>query len=903
MKSREKFAQEVAETIKTEHSKNVSESFIFGISGKWGEGKTFFLQQLEAKLGGFEVIKINPWKYASDRTSFLRYFLGELRNLELEIEKIETVSLKNLFINPNLKYLRKYLENLKSKLQVKTTYYRDLINNKDKYKKLNYDTQEKKIHWGLLLIIILYSILFCIVYLRGNILIENTLLISKPFHDFIVANSKLIVGLFLSIGLSSFIPWISQVVTTQLSSKSISTIDQFDDLLTEILKKLGKYKIVVFVDDLDRITPQKARDVLDNLRTFFDREELTFVVTGDHTVLERYIGTQTLPNKSEPDQLDEGRRFLKKIFNVYWRLPSLINVEFDTFLQGKFTEYNDDLSSIFEQESDKIIFGNYLTRYFEKNLRQVIRFLDSVIFTFKIIRLQLDNAEEKDKAYFKDLIKHPLLVIRILMIQELCAPLFEEILRDYNILFDLEYFVEKKDTSKIQGIIDRYASSLSSTQKSFIGKFLYEEPRFFKDSSLTVLSIEPFLFLAADASFGDARGLSSEDFVSLLKVGDPDQLKNSLLNSGDKKISNAASATMNLFQDPTSIADKNNYLKTLLGSLLVIPQHSAQKIFLDELKKLDLKYLQELTSPERMEVNSLFWKWLDIQKDIQSLEEFIDKFPFVNVEDFNYFNPEPSGQFISMVVSRWFLNYYPQNNVEALNKMEVILSKLAIDVVRENLLNLSEPLINDLINDGNIDLRNRRLEIITKYIKTGKENLRNKIFNGIKELGSEELWQWSLQKADGELSLWSRKELEQQLINKLKEATDSTHVLNLLQFGNNKITALSLKELWNYLLGTGTQVTLFMQIIPNTINDSSLASISPDIIHAKLLFRAIVKKIMDLGNDDERAIWVAHLDKHKWFWFNLDQIPERKNLEKLLSSENENLRNTVQQTIDTWSQK
>ena len=48
IKSREKFVDQVANTIRSNHGKN-NESFIFGISGKWGEGKTEFLNSLEKK--------------------------------------------------------------------------------------------------------------------------------------------------------------------------------------------------------------------------------------------------------------------------------------------------------------------------------------------------------------------------------------------------------------------------------------------------------------------------------------------------------------------------------------------------------------------------------------------------------------------------------------------------------------------------------------------------------------------------------------------------------------------------------------------------------------------------------------------------------------------------------------
>ena len=81
MESRKCFVEQVASTILENHAKT-DDSLIFGISGKWGEGKTYFLNDLSIEIKkhdpSFENLWINPWKFASDKISFLRAFLAEL---------------------------------------------------------------------------------------------------------------------------------------------------------------------------------------------------------------------------------------------------------------------------------------------------------------------------------------------------------------------------------------------------------------------------------------------------------------------------------------------------------------------------------------------------------------------------------------------------------------------------------------------------------------------------------------------------------------------------------------------------------------------------------------------------------------------------------------------------------
>jgi predicted KAP-like P-loop ATPase len=79
MRRRDAFVGEVAKTLCSHHGVE-RESFVFGLSGRWGEGKTHFLERLRVVLQaeGFEVIDLNPWKYAADRVAFLRAFLVRL---------------------------------------------------------------------------------------------------------------------------------------------------------------------------------------------------------------------------------------------------------------------------------------------------------------------------------------------------------------------------------------------------------------------------------------------------------------------------------------------------------------------------------------------------------------------------------------------------------------------------------------------------------------------------------------------------------------------------------------------------------------------------------------------------------------------------------------------------------
>lgn len=62
------------------HNKLISPPFVFGIHGKWGTGKSTFMNLIEKKLANlnkFYIIDINPWEYG-DNQNFITIFLAKL---------------------------------------------------------------------------------------------------------------------------------------------------------------------------------------------------------------------------------------------------------------------------------------------------------------------------------------------------------------------------------------------------------------------------------------------------------------------------------------------------------------------------------------------------------------------------------------------------------------------------------------------------------------------------------------------------------------------------------------------------------------------------------------------------------------------------------------------------------
>lgn len=858
MESRNHFVNQVRDKVKSEHGKDKNASFIFGLSGKWGEGKTTFLKSLESGLekDGFKVVWINPWKFSDDKISFLRNFLKEI-----------SIVSKRSFWNR----------------------CRDFINNRDDLRDLYYDTNHSSIHWGLLIILFLLVVTGTISYWFLFPQVEQIL---PGFSNELKNRLALVAVLFVT---PFLIPLVGNILTTQRSSKSISTIDQFDRLLSKYLANLDGKKVLVFVDDLDRVTPEVARTALDNMRIFFDKPEITFVVTGDHTVLERYIGAQTLPHGGDAEKLEEGRRYLKKVFNLYWRLPVPIDSEFDAFLKVLLEDNKKELDEMFKEKADQETLSKYLKLYFDKNFRHVIRFFETVLFTFKIVKNQHETAAEDKKKYFEQMLSKPLLVVRILMIQELGIPLFEAILQDTGTLRSLEDNVERKDSSRVDNILDKY--TFTTSQSIFIKKFLYEEPRFFKNKVLEVYAFEPFLFLAADASFGDARGLSKEDFISELKTGSPDQVANSIQNCGEEKIKEATGAVAEMLKNTTDPVEKSSYTRTLCLALAKIPDHLSQSHFIVALQEQD--YSQVFSGAQvsnRLEITQEFWKWLDTQ-DWDSVKAFADKFPFVQTEDLGGLDFKSGfGNFGSHVLCRWLRDYYPSNKTLILDKMEIIFPQLDKKVISEEFSNLTDQLTQDLIGWVDPQQKEKLYKLLMEFLPESREKLKDIVLTQVKAK-DEGMWQWGESKVNDDYKPWMREELEKSITETIRASTTGDELASGIRYANGKVTK-SVDSTWLDI--KNRQLDQAVSIIRQLSNDSLTSFIPPEEV-ARTLFTETINKI-ESGDDSTKIALLPSLQK-RWLWENISKIPEYRRIKKLLGSQNQDVIRETNLVLHSWGKE
>jgi formylglycine-generating enzyme required for sulfatase activity len=93
--------------------------------------------------------------------------------------------------------------------------------------------------------------------------------------------------------------------------------------------------LVIFIDDLDRCPRDRVLQVLETIKLFLDKPNCVFVIGADHDILVKAL---------EKPYGDDAIRFMDKIVQVNFNLPSIPPAAFEGFLAEKLPEWTERLS-------------------------------------------------------------------------------------------------------------------------------------------------------------------------------------------------------------------------------------------------------------------------------------------------------------------------------------------------------------------------------------------------------------------------------------------------------------------------------------------------------------------------------------------------------------------------------
>lgn len=339
--------------------------FTIGLFGKWGTGKTTILDALKRKFNVSEVavVIIDAWKHEGDalRRTFLQDTINQLQEKQDNKQYLST----DVKLSKNLRVpiTRTFRSGIK-------------VNSR---------------------IILIFLAALIVIGILISIFIPNDL----GTYISMISGGGLVAGILL---------WLlQQSVTTE----TVTTVtdrfqdpQEFESEFKGIIEKVTAEKLLVIIDNLDRVSCDKAIELLSTIKTFLEQNKCVFLIACDAEAIKKHLETLYGLNSDNSVGISkfDGDEYLRKFFNSYLIIPEFIDTELYTYTEKLLDESN-------LHAPDRPDVAYVITKAFRDNPRQIKQFINTLISHLslaehrEISRELPEGAITKNVAYMaKDLI-------------------------------------------------------------------------------------------------------------------------------------------------------------------------------------------------------------------------------------------------------------------------------------------------------------------------------------------------------------------------------------------------------------------------------------------------------------------------------------------------------------------
>lgn len=132
-----------------------------------------------------------------------------------------------------------------------------------------------------------------------------------------------------------------------------SNIQEFHKNFEALIEETNIKKIIVFIDDLDRCSPDTIIGTLEAIKLFLFTKKTAFVIGADERLI-KYAVKRRFP-EVPGENLEVGRDYLEKLIQYPIRIPPLNKIELTTYVNLLFSQLYSTDSEEFETIRDKVM--------------------------------------------------------------------------------------------------------------------------------------------------------------------------------------------------------------------------------------------------------------------------------------------------------------------------------------------------------------------------------------------------------------------------------------------------------------------------------------------------------------------------------------------------------------------
>lgn len=182
-------------------------------------------------------------------------------------------------------------------------------------------------------------------------------------------------------------------------SSTITQYNQEQDSKDPVAKDQEKQGIVFFIDNLDRIDPTLAVEILEITKNIFDFEKCAFIISIDNNIIIRGLQSKLGPLTKENQHIFQGYidKFVQQSISIQFQGTTVSELLFTSLLKiGFFTK--DELCTHLSNEPDKILeieLIKFSWTSIKLNPRFIKRFANTLSLILFIKKAQNKNMSEK----------------------------------------------------------------------------------------------------------------------------------------------------------------------------------------------------------------------------------------------------------------------------------------------------------------------------------------------------------------------------------------------------------------------------------------------------------------------------------------------------------------------------
>lgn len=268
-------------------------------------------------------------------------------------------------------------------------------------------------------------------------------------------------------------------------------IKEFHNDFSSLIKEAKLNRIIVIIDDLDRCTPPTVIATLEAIKLFLFVDKTVFLIAADERLI-NYAVKSKFPNLPSSDY-DVSQDYLEKLIQIPLRIPSLSEIEYETYLNMLFAKkhlsevlFKQTLLTVFTDNKDlyssKLNYDNIdtliktvddelkddllLTKQLNPMLVQILRGNPRQCKRFLNMLLMRMNMAESKGMDLKKIILAKLMLLEYFKPESFNLLVREIVSSDNNILAALE-----NKTAKLPSVFETWKND------EWLKKWIYIEPK------------------------------------------------------------------------------------------------------------------------------------------------------------------------------------------------------------------------------------------------------------------------------------------------------------------------------------------------------------------------------------------------------------------------------------------